>query len=73
MPHCLAIFMMESTQPNNVAGGTVCTIMTNSSVTCHSKKNLLTQNVFLLHYPNFFDLILTKNFQMFEELVVIVQ
>jgi hypothetical protein len=36
-------------------------------------KKLLTQNVFLLHYPNFFDLILTKIFQKFEELVVIVQ
>jgi hypothetical protein len=36
-------------------------------------KKSLTQNVFLLHYPNFFDLILTKFFQMFEELVVIVQ
>jgi hypothetical protein len=36
-------------------------------------KKLLTQNVFLLHYPIFFDLILTKIFQMFEGLVVIVQ
>jgi hypothetical protein len=36
-------------------------------------KKSLTQNVFLLIFRIFFDFFLTKNYQMFEELVVIVQ
>lgn len=38
----------------------------------HPKKSL-TQNVFLLIFLNFFDLFLTKFYQMFEELVILVQ